>query len=293
MDSLKLIGNTPMFEYKDNIYVKLEKYNLGGSIKDRAVLGMIEDAQKKGLLKPESVLVEATSGNTGIALAIIGRQLGYKVVIVMPESMSVERRKLILSYGAELILTDKALGMQGSLDKVKELMAENENYYTLGQFDNPAMVQKHFDTTAVEIMKQVPDLDIFIACSGTGGTITGVAKRLKQDMKNVLTILGEPAGSPLLSENRLGPHAIQGIGPNFIPSVLDLSVIDEIAVVTDEEAIQETIAFTRETGISIGISSGANIALAKRYHAYYPDRKIVTVAPDGGDKYLSVLDFGA
>lgn len=293
MDSLKLIGNTPMFEYKDNIYVKLEKYNLGGSIKDRAVLGMIEDAQKKGLLKPESVLVEATSGNTGIALAIIGRQLGYKVVIVMPESMSVERRKLILSYGAELILTDKALGMQGSLDKVKELMAENENYYTLGQFDNPAMVQKHFDTTAVEIMKQVPDLGIFVACSGTGGTITGVAKRLKQDMKNVLTILGEPAGSPLLSENRLGPHAIQGIGPNFIPSVLDLSVIDEIAVVTDEEAIQETIAFTRETGISIGISSGANIALAKRYHAYYPDRKIVTVAPDGGDKYLSVLDFGA
>lgn len=293
MDSLKLIGNTPMFEYKDNIYVKLEKYNLGGSIKDRAVLGMIEDAQKKGLLKPESVLVEATSGNTGIALAIIGRQLGYKVVIVMPESMSVERRKLILSYGAELILTDKTKGMQGSLDKVKELMEADANMITLGQFDNPAMVQKHFDTTAVEIMKQVPDLDIFIACSGTGGTITGVAKRLKQDMKNVLTILGEPAGSPLLSENRLGPHAIQGIGPNFIPSVLDLSVIDEIAVVTDEEAIQETIHFTRETGISIGISSGANIALAKRYHALYPDRKIVTIAPDGGDKYLSVLDFGA
>lgn len=293
MDSLKLIGNTPMFEYKGNIYVKLEKYNLGGSIKDRAVLGMIEDAQKKGLLKPESVLVEATSGNTGIALAIIGRQLGYKVVIVMPESMSVERRKLILSYGAELILTDKTKGMQGSLDKVKELMETDANMITLGQFDNPAMVQKHFDTTAVEIMKQVPDLDIFIACSGTGGTITGVAKRLKQDMKNVLTVLGEPAGSPLLSENRLGGHAIQGIGPNFIPSVLDLSVIDEIAVVTDEEAIQETIHFTRETGISIGISSGANLALAKRYHALYPDRKIVTVAPDGGDKYLSVLDFGA
>lgn len=293
MNSLKLIGNTPMFEYKDNIYVKLEKYNLGGSIKDRAVLGMIEDAQKRGLLKPETVLVEATSGNTGIALAIIGRQLGYKVVIVMPESMSVERRKLILSYGAELILTDKSKGMQGSLDKVKELMAADANMITLGQFDNPAMVQKHFDTTAVEIMNQVPDLDIFVACSGTGGTITGVAKRLKQDMKNVLTVLGEPASSPLLSENRLGAHAIQGIGPNFIPSVLDLSVIDEIAVVTDEEAIQETIHFTRETGISIGISSGANIALAKRYHAMYPDRKIVTVAPDGGDKYLSVLDFGA
>lgn len=293
MNSLKLIGNTPMFEYKDNIYVKLEKYNLGGSIKDRAVLGMLEDAQKRGLLKPETVLVEATSGNTGIALAIIGRQLGYKVVIVMPESMSVERRKLILSYGAELILTDKSKGMQGSLDKVKELMEADANMITLGQFDNPAMVQKHFDTTAVEIMNQVPDLDIFVACSGTGGTITGIAKRLKQDMKNVLTVLGEPASSPLLSENRLGAHAIQGIGPNFIPSVLDLSVIDEIAVVTDEEAIQETIHFTRETGISIGISSGANIALAKRYHAMYPDRKIVTVAPDGGDKYLSVLDFGA
>lgn len=292
MNSLKLIGNTPMFEYKDNIYVKLEKYNLGGSIKDRAVLGMIEDAQKRGLLKPETVLVEATSGNTGIALAIIGRQLGYKVVIVMPESMSVERRKLILSYGAELILTDKTLGMQGSLDKVKELMAADANMITLGQFDNPAMVQKHFDTTAVEIMQQVPDLGVFVACSGTGGTITGVSKRLKQDMPDVLTVLGEPAGSPLLSENRLGPHAIQGIGPNFVPSVLDMSVIDEIATVTDEEAIQETIAFTRETGISIGISSGANIALAKRYHSLYPDRKIVTVAPDGGDKYLSVLDFG-
>lgn len=293
MNSLKLIGNTPMFEYKDNIYVKLEKYNLGGSIKDRAVLGMIEDAQQRGVLKPDTVFVEATSGNTGIALAIIGRQLGYKVVIVMPESMSVERRKLILSYGAELILTDKALGMQGSIDKVNELLAENEHYYTLGQFDNPAMVQKHFDTTAVEIMNQVPDLGIFVACSGTGGTITGVAKRLKQDMKDVLTVLGEPASSPLLSENRLGAHAIQGIGPNFIPSVLDLSVIDEIATVSDEEAIQETVDFTRETGISIGISSGANIALAKRYHALYPDRKIVTVAPDGGDKYLSVLDFGA
>lgn len=292
MNSLKLIGNTPMFEYKDNIYVKLEKYNLGGSIKDRAVLGMIEDAQKRGLLKPETVLVEATSGNTGIALAIIGRQLGYKVVIVMPESMSVERRKLILSYGAELILTDKTLGMQGSLDKVKELMAADANMITLGQFDNPAMVQKHFDTTAVEIMQQVSDLGVFVACSGTGGTITGVSKRLKQDMPDVLTVLGEPAGSPLLSENRLGPHAIQGIGPNFVPSVLDMSVIDEIATVTDEEAIQETIAFTRETGISIGISSGANIALAKRYHSLYPDRKIVTVAPDGGDKYLSVLDFG-
>lgn len=292
MNSLKLIGNTPMFEYKDNIYVKLEKYNLGGSIKDRAVLGMIEDAQKRGVLKPETVLVEATSGNTGIALAIIGRQLGYKVVIVMPESMSVERRKLILSYGAELILTDKTLGMQGSLDKVKELMAADANMITLGQFDNPAMVQKHFDTTAVEIMQQVPDLGVFVACSGTGGTITGVSKRLKQDMPDVLTVLGEPAGSPLLSENRLGPHAIQGIGPNFVPSVLDMSVIDEIATVTDEEAIQETIAFTRETGISIGISSGANIALAKRYHSLYPDRKIVTVAPDGGDKYLSVLDFG-
>lgn len=292
MNSLKLIGNTPMFEYKDNIYVKLEKYNLGGSIKDRAVLGMIEDAQKRGVLKPETVLVEATSGNTGIALAIIGRQLGYKVVIVMPESMSVERRKLILSYGAELILTDKTLGMQGSLDKVKELMAADANMITLGQFDNPAMVQKHFDTTAVEIMQQVPDLGVFVACSGTGGTITGVSKRLKQDMPDVLTVLGEPAGSPLLSENRLGPHAIQGIGPNFVPSVLDMSVIDEIATVPDEEAIQETIAFTRETGISIGISSGANIALAKRYHSLYPDRKIVTVAPDGGDKYLSVLDFG-
>lgn len=290
MNSLKLIGNTPMFEYKDNIYVKLEKYNLGGSIKDRAVLGMIEDAQKRGLLKPETVLVEATSGNTGIALAIIGRQLGYKVVIVMPESMSVERRKLILSYGADLILTDKTLGMQGSLDKVKELMAADANMLTLGQFDNPAMVQKHFDTTAVEIMQQVPDLGVFVACSGTGGTITGVSKRLKQDMPDVLTVLGEPAGSPLLSENRLGPHAIQGIGPNFVPSVLDMSVIDEIATVPDEEAIQETIAFTRETGISIGISSGANIALAKRYHSLYPDRKIVTVAPDGGDKYLSVLD---
>lgn len=292
MNALDLIGNTPMFEYKDNIYVKLEKYNLGGSIKDRAVLGMIEDAQRRGVLKKDTVLIEATSGNTGIALAIIGRQFGYKVVIVMPESMSVERRKLIASYGAELILTDKAKGMQGCIDKVHELMAENPNYYTLGQFDNPAMVQKHFDTTAVEIMEQVPDLDIFIACSGTGGTVIGVSKRLKQDKENVLTVLGEPAGCPLLSQHRLGPHAIQGIGPNFVPGVLDLSVIDEIATVTDEEAIQETMNFIKETGIAIGISSGANIALAKRYHTLYPNQKIVTIAPDGSDKYLSVLGFG-
>lgn len=292
MNSLSLIGHTPMFEYQKNIYIKLEKYNLGGSVKDRAVLGMIEAAQKTGKLKPDTVLVEASSGNTGISLAIIGRLMGYRVIIVMPESMSIERRKMIASYGAELILTPKSGGMQASIDQVNELLAANTNYLNLGQFDNVAMVQKHYDTTAVEIMEQVPDLGVFVACSGTGGTITGVAKRLKAEGLDVITVLGEPAGSPLLTEKKTGPHAIQGIGPNFVPSVLDLSVVDEIMTISDEEAIRETLDFTRETGISVGISSGANIALAKKLALRYPNRKIVTVAPDGGDKYLSVLDFG-
>ena len=292
MNSLSLIGNTPMFEYKDNIYVKLEKYNLGGSVKDRAVLGMIEDAQARGILSSNSKLIEATSGNTGIALAIIGHLLGYPVEIVMPESMSIERRKMILSYGAKLILSDKAKGMQGSIDTVKEMMSKDDTYVNLGQFDNQAMVKKHYDTTALEIINQVPDLGVFVACSGTGGTITGVSKRLKDEGLSVYTVLGEPAGSPILTEKRTGPHTIQGIGPNFVPSVLDLSVIDEIMTVTDEEAVNETIAFTKETGISIGISSGANIALAKKLAARFPDKKIVTVAPDGGEKYLSVLNFG-
>lgn len=292
MNSLALIGNTPMFEYKDNIYVKLEKYNLSGSVKDRAVLGMIEDAQKRGLIHSDTVFVEATSGNTGIALAAIGSILGYKVIIVMPESMSVERRQVILSYGAELILTDRSKGMQGSIDKVKELLKENSNYYNLGQFDNEAMVKKHYETTAVEIMQQVSDLDIFAAAYGTGGTVIGVAKRLKKELPHVMCVTAEPENSPLLTEKKTGPHKIQGIGPNFVPGVLDLSVIDQVMTISDEAAIKETKNFIKETGISVGISSGCNIALAKRLHELYPDKKIVTVAPDGGDKYLSVLDFG-
>lgn len=291
--SLKLIGNTPMYQLENtNIYVKLEKFNLGGSIKDRTVLGMILDAKEKGILKEDSVLIEATSGNTGIALALIGKLLNYKVIIVMPETMSMERRQLVKAYGAELVLTEGAKGMAGAMDYMKEELAKNENYVALGQFENEANPKIHYDTTAVEILNQVENPDIFVACAGTGGSFSGIAKRLKEEVKGIKCIVGEPKDSAIMSGKQAGPHKIQGIGANFIPKIMDTSLADEIMLIGNEEAINETIHFVKETGIFVGISSGANIALAKRLAKKYPDKKIVTLAPDGGEKYLSVLDFG-
>ena len=292
METLKLIGNTPMYHIENtNIYVKLEKFNAGGSIKDRAVMGMLQHAMETGEIKKDSVLVEATSGNTGIALAMLGAVYHLPVIIIMPETMSQERRQMIKAYGAQLILTEGKLGMQGSMDEMERLKKEHANYVSLSQFDNPYNPQIHYETTGVEILKQVPDIDIFVATIGTGGTFSGIARRLKEEKDTIRCVAGEPEYSAVLSGHEPGAHKIQGIGANFIPKNFDETVCDDIMLISDEDALKETVDFAKTTGILVGISSGANIALAKRLAGYYPNKKIVTVAPDGGEKYLSVLEF--
>ena len=291
-ETVKLIGNTPLYHIEDtNIYVKLEKYNIGGSIKDRAVLGMLDAAMNKGEIRQDTVLVEATSGNTGVALAMLGAVYHIPVIIIMPETMSMERRQLVKAYGATLVLTPGEKGMQGAMDEMERLMKENTNYRSLSQFDNPDNRNAHYETTGKEILDQLQDVDIFVACIGTGGTFSGVAKRLKAQNPHVRVVAVEPAASPVLSSGQPGPHKIQGIGANFVPANFDRELADDILLISDREAVFETVRFAKETGILVGISSGANIALAKRLSLRYPGKKIVTVAPDGGEKYLSVLDF--
>ena len=291
-ETVKLIGNTPLYHIEDtNIYVKLEKYNIGGSIKDRAVLGMLDAAMNKGEIRQDTVLVEATSGHTGVALAMLGAVYHIPVIIIMPETMSMERRQLVKAYGATLVLTPGEKGMQGAMDEMERLMKENTNYRSLSQFDNPDNPNAHYETTGKEILDQLQDVDIFVACIGTGGTFSGVAKRLKEYNPAILCMAGEPEKSAVLSGRQAGPHKIQGIGANFVPANFDRELADDILLISDREAVFETVRFAKETGILVGISSGANIALAKRLSLRYPGKKIVTVAPDGGEKYLSVLDF--
>lgn len=292
LSSLKFVGNTPIYKIDNtNIFVKLEKYNLGGSVKDRAVLGMLEEAKRQGKVNSDTIIVEPTSGNTGIAVAILASVLGLKAVIIMPESMSVERRTLIKAYGAQLILTPKELGIKGSIDKAAEIREKYDNAISLSQFDNPANPAYHYATTAKEILEQVPDLDIFVAGVGTGGTFSGVAKYLKENKPEVLAIALEPEESPAISKGHGGVHKIQGIGTGFIPENFNKELMDEIYTVSSDEAINETKNFARTTGIGVGISSGAAIAGAKKVAAKYPDKKIVTILPDGVDKYLSMLEF--
>ena len=292
LSSLKFVGNTPIYKIDNtNIFVKLEKYNLGGSVKDRAVLGMLEEAKRQGKVNSDTIIVEPTSGNTGIAVAILASVIGLKAVIIMPESMSVERRTLIKAYGAQLILTPKELGIKGSIDKAAEIREKYDNAISLSQFDNPANPAYHYATTAKEILEQVPDLDIFVAGVGTGGTFSGVAKYLKENKPEVLAIALEPEESPAISKGHGGVHKIQGIGTGFIPENFNKELMDEIYTVSSDEAISETKNFVRTTGIGVGISSGAAIAGAKKVAAKYPDKKIVTILPDGVDKYLSMLEF--
>lgn len=292
VSSLKFVGNTPIYKIDNtNIFVKLEKYNLGGSVKDRAVLGMLEEAKRQGKVNSDTVIVEPTSGNTGIAVAILASVLGLKAVIIMPESMSVERRTLIKAYGAQLILTPKELGIKGSIDKAAEIREKYDNAISLSQFDNPANPAYHYATTAKEILEQIPDLDVFVAGVGTGGTFSGVAKYLKENKPEVLAIALEPEESPAISKGHGGVHKIQGIGTGFIPENFNKELMDEIYTVSSDEAISETKNFVRTTGIGVGISSGAAIAGAKKVAAKYPDKKIVTILPDGVDKYLSMLEF--
>ena len=292
VSSLKFVGNTPIYKIDNtNIFVKLEKYNLGGSVKDRAVLGMLEEAKRQGKVNSDTIIVEPTSGNTGIAVAILASVLGLKAVIIMPESMSIERRTLIKAYGAQLILTPKELGIKGSIDKAAEIREKYDNAISLSQFDNPANPAYHYATTAKEILEQVPDLDIFVAGVGTGGTFSGVVKYLKENKPEVLAIALEPEESPAISKGHGGVHKIQGIGTGFIPENFNKELMDEIYTVSSDEAISETKNFVRTTGIGVGISSGAAIAGAKKVAAKYPDKKIVTILPDGVDKYLSMLEF--
>ncbi|MGL4569523.1 MAG: cysteine synthase A [Clostridium sp.] len=291
---LELIGNTPMLKLKKedensaDIYVKLEKFNATGSVKDRAALGMIERAEKANALNQGDIIVEPTSGNTGIALAMIGKLKGYKVIIVMPETMSEERRALIKAYGAELILTEGKLGMKGAIQKAEELGKE-PGYFIPSQFDNEANKIKHYETTAEEILKDIKDVDVFIAGVGTGGTITGVSKKLKEELQNITTIAVEPESSKVLSGGNPGPHKIQGIGAGFIPSIYESKYIDKIVTVTDEEAFKAAKEFAETEGILVGISAGSAIHVAKNIAKEIgKDKKIVLVAPDGGEKYISM-----
>lgn len=292
---LDMIGNTPMIKLNNignsNLYVKLEKYNPAGSIKDRAVYYMVENLEKNGLLKKGDVLVEATSGNTGIALSMIGSLKGYKVIIVMPETMSVERRTLMKAYGAKFILTDGSLGMKGSIEMMNKLLSENTNYISLKQFDNEYNPLAHYETTGVEIYNQVKDIDIFVCGVGTGGTISGVGKYLKEQNPNIKVVAVEPEGSPVISKNKKGSHKIQGIGAGFIPKNYNENVVDEVMTITDEESYEGVRIMAQKEGILVGISSGANIYAALKLCEMYPDKKIVTVAPDGIDKYMSMGIF--
>ncbi|MDY3002568.1 MAG: cysteine synthase A [Romboutsia timonensis] len=292
---LDMIGNTPMIKLNNignsNLYVKLEKYNPAGSIKDRAVYYMVENLEKNGILKKGDVLVEATSGNTGIALSMIGSLKGYKVIIVMPETMSVERRTLMKAYGAKLILTDGSLGMKGSIEMMNKLLSENTNYISLKQFENEYNPLAHYETTGVEIYNQVKDIDIFVCGVGTGGTISGVGKYLKEQNPNIKVVAVEPEGSPVISKNKKGSHKIQGIGAGFIPKNYNKNVVDEVMTITDEESYEGVRIMAKKEGILVGISSGANIYAALKLCEMYPNKKIVTVVPDGIDKYMSMGIF--
>ena len=292
---LDLIGNTPIIKLNHifgddiaDIYVKLEGFNLGNSIKDRAALGMIEEAEKSGKLLPGGTIVEPTSGNTGISLALIARLKNYNVVIIMPDTMSVERRNIMTALGAKLILTDGSKGMKGAIEEAEKLVHENKNYFMPQQFENPANPLKHYETTGVEIIKDLPDLDAFVAGVGTGGTLTGVGKRLKEHNPDIKIIAAEPSASPVISGGIPGKHKIQGIGAGFIPKNLDLSIIDEIIKISDEEAFIFCKELSLKNGLFLGISSGANVAAAyKVAKKLGKGKKVVTVSPDGAEKYLS------
>jgi len=289
----ELIGNTPMILLKSlgnddrEILLKLEKNNPGGSIKDRTVLGMIIDAEKRGILSPGATIVEPTSGNTGIAIAMLSAVRGYRAVMVMPESMSQERIKVLKAFGAEVILTPADLGMNGSRQKALEIVKNEPSAVMLNQFSNPANPLIHELTTGPEILVQAEfDIDAFVCGIGTGGTVTGVGRVLKKVLPNVKIYGVEPAGSPVITENRSGKHKIQGIGAGFIPDILDLKLLDGVLTVTDEEAIEMTKYLQRKEGLLVGISSGANVAAALRL-SKEGFRRVVTIAPDHLERYLS------
>jgi cysteine synthase A len=299
------IGRTPLVRLNrlaeglpGEVAVKLESRNPGGSVKDRIGLSMVNDAEERGLLTPgESTIVEPTSGNTGVALAMIGAERGYDVVLTMPESMSIERRKLLAAYGARLILTPKEQGMKGAVDAAEEYVRTSAGAFVIGQFDNPANPKGHYENTGPEILEALEDsaLGAFVAGVGTGGTITGVGRFVRENLDGVLIVAVEPSDSPIISQHLAGeeltpgPHTIQGIGANFIPAVLDLDLVDRVEHVEGSEAIGMARRLAAEEGLFVGISSGGNVAAALRIAALpeLEGKTVVTVAPSTGERYLS------
>ena len=299
----ELIGGTPLLKLtnyiNDNdlgadVYGKLEYFNPAGSVKDRIARAMIDDAEAKGALKPDSVIIEPTSGNTGIGLAAVAASRGYKVILTMPETMSIERRKLLKAYGAEIVLTDGAKGMKGAIAKAQELAAETPNSFIPSQFTNKANPAAHFKTTGPEIWEDTDGkVDIFVAGVGTGGTLSGVGEYLKSKNPNVKVVAVEPAGSPVLSKGTPGPHKIQGIGAGFVPDTLNTGIYDEIIPVENEDAFATGRALARREGLLVGISSGAAVFAAAQL-AKRPENKgkiIVALLPDTGERYLSTPMF--
>jgi len=287
MSTLNAIGNTPLIELEKNIFGKCEFLNPTGSVKDRAALYIIQDGIKSGKIKENTNIIEPTSGNTGIALAAICAKLGLKLTLTMPESMSVERRKLMSVYGANLVLTPASEGMKGSIEKAFELAKENG--FVPNQFENFSNVKAHKETTANEILKQLGDVDILVSAVGTGGTISGIGEVLKKHNKNIKIIAVEPKQSNVLSGGNASPHKIQGIGAGFIPKILNLNIIDEVVTIDDEKALEYTKKLPKEKGLFVGISSSANILASKQISKKYPNKKIVTILCDNGNRYLSLF----
>ena len=297
----EMIGNTPLLQLQKipvntgiKLFAKLEGANPGGSIKDRVAKAIVEDAERRGVLQSGGTVLEATSGNTGVGLALVCKEKGYRAVIVMPNTMSVERIALIKKYGGEVVLTDGKLGMQGAVERAQELLKNTPNAIVADQFNNPVCADAHYQTTGPEIWVQTQgQVDIFVACVGTGGTLTGIARYLKEKNPKIRVVAVEPHSSPLLSKGVAGAHAIQGIGANFIPSVLDRTAYDEVLTVKNEDAFVMTKRLKTEEGLFVGLSSGAAVAaclqLASR--AENAGKRVVTILPDEGGRYLSTGVF--
>ena len=289
---IELIGKTPMLEVQPGLLLKLERFNPGGSVKDRTALSMIEDAEKRGVLQPGGTIIEPTSGNTGVGLAWIGKLKGYRVILTMPETMSVERRNLLTTYGAELVLTPGAEEMKGAIAKAEAMQRETPNSIILGQFVNPANPAVHYATTGQEIWEDTNgQVDVFIAGVGTGGTVSGVGRALKEKNMLVEVIAVEPASSPVLSGGKAGAHKIQGIGAGFVPETYQAAFVDRVMTITNEDAMEAARELAKEQGLLVGISSGAAYAAACRLMQQpdYKDKTIVVLLPDTGERYLSVL----
>jgi len=293
---LETIGNTPLVKInhltKGNLFVKVEAFNPAGSIKDRVAYNMIKNAKQEGKINSDTVIIEPTSGNTGIGLAMVCAVMNLKLIIIMPSTMSKERQDLMKAYGAELILTDGAKGMKGAIEKAVEMNNEIKNSFIPQQFSNINNMKAHYNITSNEIIKDMEGkLDIFIAGVGTGGTVTGIGKKLKEYNPNIKVVAVEPFDSPFLSEGIAGAHKIQGIGAGFKPDILDLEVVDEIVTVKNEDAINTTRLLAKKEGILSGISAGANLFTAIKFADTNPDKTVVTVLPDTGERYLSTNIF--